>query len=54
MKFESFARDCLPDPPTPRSKAFPEGCLKTHEILEIWSQASKNMTNLIGDFVCEL
>ena len=50
MKVPIFDKDCLPLPPTPNSKACPEGCLKILVILQICSQASKNKTSFIEFF----
>jgi hypothetical protein len=47
MKVAILERDYLPDPPTPSNKAFPYGYLKILAILDICSQASKNITNFI-------
>jgi len=45
MKAAIFAKDCLPLPPTPKSKAFPLGCLSTRTILLMCSQASWKSTS---------
>jgi len=50
MKVAILLRLYLPDPPTPKSSAFPFGYLKTLVILLMCSHASKNSTNFIKDF----
>lgn len=50
MKVAILDNDYLPDPPTPSNKAFPKGYLMILAILEICSQASKNITNFIAFF----
>lgn len=47
-KVAIFDKDYLPDPPTPKSNAFPDGYLIILAILDMCSHASKNMTNFIG------
>mmetsp|Transcript_6072 Transcript_6072/g.20251 ORF Transcript_6072/g.20251 Transcript_6072/m.20251 type:complete len:234 (-) Transcript_6072:2748-3449(-) len=50
----SLVRDCLPDPPTPRSNAFPRGNEITRHTRDTCSIASRNITRFMGDVVTEL
>ena len=50
IKVAIFDKLYLPLPPTPNSRAFPNGYLNIRVILEICSQASKNRTNFIAFF----
>ena len=44
---ESFESDCLPEPPTPTSRAWPPGLLMMREILQMCFMASSKSTKSI-------
>ena len=48
---ESFESDCLPEPPTPTSRAWPPGLLMMREILQMCFMASSKSTKSIVAFV---
>lgn len=48
MKVAILESDYLPDPPTPSNKALPSGYRMILAILEMCSQASKNITKRIA------
>jgi len=48
MNVAIFESDYLPDPPTPSSNALPSGYRMILAILEMCSQASKNITSLMA------
>mmetsp|Transcript_14317 Transcript_14317/g.34861 ORF Transcript_14317/g.34861 Transcript_14317/m.34861 type:complete len:271 (-) Transcript_14317:8417-9229(-) len=50
MKVASLARDCLPEPPTPTSIAFPRGKSKIRVMRVTWSIAWLNRTKSITGF----